>query len=122
MDHTKAGKQMYAECFRAWQQQHLGSIKYDWPEESKARFLENQRAAIVTLAAREAIVAFAAEELDCQVGFLLRKVANALQDKATLMELAASALLYYQFGFPGLSVKQLKPDVLDMEEVYATAE
>lgn len=49
---------------------------------------------------------------------IAQNVLNGLSDPSTLAELAAHALLYFQVGFPAISVKKNKPDQLQMQDVY----
>ncbi len=120
MDHGKAGKQMHAEPFRAWQQAAYGQVCFARQEQSKTRFLENLEASIITLVARQAISEYMAEQVDPPN--IMHNVREGLKDMPTLLEPAAQALIYVQFGHPGLSVKNLCTSAIDMEHVYKSAD
>ena len=97
-------------------------MRYNCPEESKACFLEHQRAAIVTLAAWHAVIEFAQIDLEAKANFLLQKVSGTLTDMPTLMELAANGLVYLQSGFPGFSMKEWATYGFEMGSVYTEAD
>lgn len=119
-DHGKMGCQIYARPFAAFQEDKHGKVLYSWPEESKARFLEGMAASVLTLAARDDILAFF-ESQPQGLSNIAVNVCRGLNDTPTLLELAANALLYFQVGFPAISIKKAGPDQLQMEEVYQSA-
>ncbi|KAK9844706.1 hypothetical protein WJX74_005752 [Apatococcus lobatus] len=116
---SRHGANTHAVGFQSWQMQHLEGIPFEWDDESKARFLENQAAILVTLAAKDIIIAYV-NELKAhsqKIDSILQNVYNGLHDMPTLLELAAGGLIYFQTDFAGLSVKSLVCTAFEMEPI-----